>query len=246
MEYRKWRLIVSDVHSPHGLTIAIDGPAGSGKSTIAKLLARRLGIGYLDTGAMYRSLTLIALESGVDLDDHDAVAALLPSLDLHADSNPDDPHFFVGNREVTSLIRSSIVSEAVSKISTNLLVRAWMVEHQRQRMAEASSNGSGMVAEGRDITTVVYPEADLRVLLVASPLARMKRRAKELFGDDSPESLEKVRSQIVDRDAADSTVSEFTNPGPGIELVDTSDLDIEGVLEAVISLLSAGMSGNHN
>jgi len=113
-------------------------------------------------------------------------------------------------------------------------------------MAEASSNGSGMVAEGRDITTVVYPEADLRVLLVASPLARMKRRAKELFGDDSPESLEKVRSQIVDRDAADSTVSEFTNPGPGIELVDTSDLDIEGVLEAVISLLPAGMSGNHN
>ena len=102
MEYRKWRLIVSDVHSPHGLTIAIDGPAGSGKSTIAKLLARRLGIGYLDTGAMYRSLTLIALESGVDLDDHDAVAALLPSLDLHADSNPDDPHFYVGNREVTS------------------------------------------------------------------------------------------------------------------------------------------------
>ena len=104
---------MSDALSPHGLTIAIDGPAGSGKSTIAKLLARRLGIGYLDTGAMYRSLTLIALESGVDLDDHDAVAALLPSLDLHADSNPDDPHFFVGNREVTSLIRSSIVSEAV-------------------------------------------------------------------------------------------------------------------------------------
>jgi len=161
---------VSDVHSPHGLTIAIDGPAGSGKSTIAKLLARRLGIGYLDTGAMYRSLTLIALESGVDLDDHDAVAALLPSLDLHADSNPDDPHFFVGDREVTSLIRSSIVSEAVSKISTNLLVRAWMVEHQRQRMAEASANGSGMVAEGRDITTVVYPGGCFEFFVLAPPV----------------------------------------------------------------------------
>ena len=191
----------------HGLTIAIDGPAGSGKSTIAKLLAERLGIGYLDTGAMYRSLTLVALETGVDLDDHEAVAGLLPSLHLSADSNPVNPHFYVGEREVTSLIRTPRIAEAVPKIAVNLLVRAWMAEQQRKRMAEASADGSGMVAEGRDITTVVYPEADLRVLLVASPLARMKRRARELFGDDSAESLAKVRAQIVDRDASDSKVS---------------------------------------
>ena len=230
----------------HGLTIAIDGPAGSGKSTIAKLLAERLGIGYLDTGAMYRSLTLVALETGVDLDDHEAVAGLLPSLHLSADSNPVNPHFYVGEREVTSLIRTPRIAEAVPKIAVNLLVRAWMAEQQRRRMVEASAEGSGMVAEGRDITTGVYPEADLRVLLVASPLARMKRRARELFGDDSAESLAKVRAQIVDRDASDSTVSEFLTPGPGIELVDTSELDIEGVLEAVLALLPADSGVAHS
>lgn len=221
-----------------GLTVAIDGPAGSGKSTVAKAVADRLGIGFLDTGAMYRALTWFALERGMNLGDHEAVAALAPVMPLVLDAHPHAPRVWVGEDDVTSAIRQTRISEAVSEVSTNLSVRSWMVTEQRRRMHEAAAQGSGMVAEGRDITTVVCPDANVRVLLTARPEARMRRRALELFGDASEASIERVRQQVVERDAKDSTVADFMTPAPGVVEVDTSDLDIEGVIGRLLELIA--------
>ena len=146
-----------------GITIAIDGPAGSGKSTVSKAVASRAGIGYLDTGAMYRALTWFALESGVDFgaDGSDGlVASLADRMRLRLDSDPHDPHVWVGDAEVTAAIREPRIALAIRHVSTNLRVRAWMAQEQRRRMMEARAQGSGMIAEGRDITTVVCPDDD--------------------------------------------------------------------------------------
>lgn len=220
-----------------GITVAIDGPAGSGKSTVSKRIALLCSIGYLDTGAMYRSLTWYCLERGIDLSDTGAVAAAAGEMPLRMDSHPLDPHYFVGEAEVTSAIREPRISEAVMAVSTNLEVRHWMAREQRRRMLEARAQGSGMVAEGRDITTVVCPDADVRVLLLADAEARLRRRTLELWGDTSEEHLEATRHQVEDRDAADATVSEFMEPAPGVHVVDSSGLDVDGVVAAVLRLV---------
>lgn len=224
-----------------GVTIAIDGPAGSGKSTVSKLLADELGIGYLDTGAMYRSLTWYALEQGVSLEDQDAVAALADEMPLRMDPNPHDPHYWVGDTEVTAAIRESRISEQIMAVSTNLSVRRWMAVEQRRRMLEAAQSGSGMIAEGRDITTVVFPDANVRVLLLADSGARLERRTRELHGEVTPELLEKTRVQIEERDRRDSSVSEFMTPADGVNVVDSSGLDIDGVVQAVLELVDADL-----
>ena len=198
-----------DAISRVGITIAIDGPAGSGKSTVSKELASRLGIGYLDTGAMYRALTWYALDRGIDLEDTDAVAAAANEMVLRLQSDPADPHVWVGETEVTAAIREPRIALAIKHISTNLKVRAWMAAEQRRRMMEARQQGSGMIAEGRDITTVVCPDADVRILLLADQEARLRRRTLELYGDATEEHMEIVRAQVEGRDKADSAVSEF-------------------------------------
>ncbi|QWW20664.1 (d)CMP kinase [Schaalia sp. 19OD2882] len=224
-----------------GTTVAIDGPAGSGKSTVSRRVAEQLGIGYLDTGAMYRSLTWFALDRGVDLEDRRAVAALADELPLRMDSHPRDAHVWVGQREVTGEIRQPRIALGIPHVSTNLDVRHWMARDQRRRMMEARATGSGMVAEGRDITTVVCPDADVRVLLVADAEARLRRRTLELFGDDTPEHVEQVRAQVEERDRADSTVSEFLEPAPGVHVIDSSTLGIDEVVQAVIDLVDADL-----
>lgn len=220
-----------------GVTIAIDGPAGSGKSTVSRRIATELGIGYLDTGAMYRALTWYALDRGIDLADQAAVVAAAGRMPLTMDSDPQDPHYFVGDTEVTGAIREPRITESVAAVSTNLGVRRWMAGEQRRRMLEARARGSGMVAEGRDITTVVCPDADVRILLVADSEARLARRALELYGDTAPEHLEATRRQVQGRDAADSTVSEFLTPAPGVSVVDSSGLSVEQVVDAVLALV---------
>lgn len=219
-----------------GITIAIDGPAGSGKSTVSKRVASSLGIGYLDTGAMYRALTVWALDKGVDLSDHDAVRALADDMPLVMESDPYAPRFWLGDTEITATIREPRISEAVSHVATNLAVRAWMATEQRRRMIDASRQGSGMIAEGRDITTVVFPDADVRVLLTADNEARLRRRTLELYGEVTPELLEATRKGVEERDQKDSTVSEFMTPAPGVHLVDSSHLTIDGVVEAIVAL----------
>ena len=225
-----------------GITVAIDGPAGSGKSTVSKTIATRCDIGYLDTDAMYRALTRYCLERGIDLADHEGVARAADEMPLRMDSHPLDPHYFVGDTEVTAAIREPRISESIMEVSTNLDVRHWMAREQRRRMLEARADGSGMVAEGRDITTVVCPDADVRVLLLADVEARLRRRTLELYGDVSEDHLAATRHQIQDRDPADATVSEFLEPAPGVSVVDSSGLDVDGVVAALLALVDVNLA----
>jgi len=221
------------------LTIAIDGPSGSGKSSVSKAVARRLGVGYLDTGAMYRALTWWCLEQGLDLADTDAVAAAARDLPLEIGTDPDAPTVSVGGTDVSEAIRTTRVSTAVSAVATNLEVRAVLQQLQRDLIARIAGRAGGVVAEGRDITTVVAPDARVRVLLTASEEARLRRRSAELHGTDDAASVEATRDQVVRRDRDDSTVSTFTEAAEGVVLVDTSDLDFDESVEAVLDVVAA-------
>ena len=221
------------------LTIAIDGPSGSGKSSVSKAVARRLGVGYLDTGAMYRALTWWCLEQGLDLTDTDAVAAAARDLPLEIGTDPDASTVSVGGTDVSEAIRTTRVSTAVSAVATNLEVRAVLQQLQRDLMARIAEQAGGVVAEGRDITTVVAPDARVRVLLTASEEARLRRRSAELHGTVDAASVEATRDQVVRRDRDDSTVATFTEAAEGVVLVDTSDLDFDESVEAVLDVVAA-------
>lgn len=221
------------------LTIAIDGPSGSGKSSVSKAVARRLGVGYLDTGAMYRALTWWCLERGVDLTDADAVAAAARALPLEIGTDPGAPTVRVGGTDVTDAIRTTEVSTAVSAVATNRGVRPVLQQLQRDLMARIAEQTGGVVAEGRDITTVVAPDARVRVLLTASEEARLRRRSAELHGAVDERAVAATRDQVVRRDRDDSTVSSFTEAADGVVLVDTSDLDLDESVEAVLDVVAA-------
>ncbi len=220
------------------LTIAIDGPSGSGKSSVAKAVARRLGIGYLDTGAMYRALTWWCLEQRVDLTDAAAVAELARTLPLEVGTDPGAPTVAVGGTDVTAAIRTTEVSTAVSAVATNLEVRPVLQQLQRDLMARIADETGGVVAEGRDITTVVAPDARVRLLVTASEEARLRRRSTELHGTADAQAVAATRDQVVRRDRDDSSVSSFTEAADGVVLVDTSDLDLDGSIEAVLDVVA--------
>ena len=225
------------------LTIAIDGPSGSGKSTVARAVARRLGIGYLDTGAMYRALTWWCLQQGLDLTDADAVAEAARALPLRMGTDPGAPTVHVDGTDVGAAIRTSEVSTAVSAVATNRGVRPVLQQLQRDLMARIAEETGGVVAEGRDITTVVAPDARVRVLLTASEEARLRRRSTELHGAADAAAVEATRDQVVRRDRDDSTVSVFTEAAAGVELVDTSDLTLDESIEAVLDVVAGVTSG---
>jgi cytidylate kinase len=212
--------------------IAIDGPSGSGKSTVAKAVAARLGLGYLDTGAMYRALAWWVRERGIDPDDADAVAAAAKSLPLQIGTDPAAPTFVVDGVDVSQAIRTTAISESVSAVATNLGVRAELVRQQQARIASG-----GWVVEGRDITTVVAPDAEVRVLLLAREDARLARRARDVHGVADASAVEATRDQIVRRDAQDSTVAAFTEAAPGVTVIDSTDLTVEQTVDAVLALL---------
>ncbi len=220
------------------LTIAIDGPSGSGKSTVARAVARRLGIGFLDTGAMYRALTWWCLERGLDLADADAVAEAAAALPLRRGTDPEAPTVHVDGTDVGAAIRTSEVSTAVSAVATNRAVRPVLQQLQRDLMARIAEQTGGVVAEGRDVTTVVAPDARVRVLLTASEEARLRRRSTELHGASDAAAVEATRDQVVRRDRDDSTVSAFTEAAEGVELVDTSDLTLDESIEAVLDVVA--------
>jgi CMP/dCMP kinase len=221
------------------LTIAIDGPSGSGKSSVSRAVARRLGVGYLDTGAMYRALTWWCLERDLDLTDADAVAAAARDLPLEIGTDPDAPTVSVGGTDVSAAIRTTQVSTAVSAVATNLEVRPVLQQRQRDLMARIADQTGGVVAEGRDITTVVAPDARVRVLLTASEDARLRRRSAELHGTTDASAVAATRDQVVRRDRDDSTVSTFTEAAEGVVLVDTSELDLDASIEAVLDVVAA-------
>ena len=219
------------------LVVAVDGPSGSGKSSVSRAAARRLGVGYLDTGAMYRAVTWWCLEEGVDLDDRAAVAQAARDIPLEMGTDPGHPSVLVSGREIEDAIRTTRVSEVVSKVATNTDVRPVLQQLQRDLIDDIATRTGGVVAEGRDITTVVAPDADVRVLLTASVEARLSRRSRELHGHDHAAAVEATRDQIVRRDEDDSTVSDFMEAADGVTLLDTSDLDFEQSVAALVDLV---------
>ncbi|WP_256795589.1 (d)CMP kinase [Terrabacter sp. Ter38] len=222
-----------------GFVIAVDGPSGSGKSSVSKQVARTLGYGFLDTGAMYRALTWWCLHEGVDLADADAIIAAAQRFPLTIGTDPDAPTVKVGGTDVAAAIRETGISTNVSAVAAVVPVREILRVLQRRLISETASATGGVVAEGRDITTVVAPDAPVRILLTASEEARLARRSTELHGAADADAVAATRSQIVDRDKADSAVSEFTVAADGVTTIDTSHLDFEGSVDAVLQVVRA-------
>ena len=222
-----------------GIAIAIDGPAGSGKSTVSRLLAEALEGGILDTGAMYRAVAWYCLDRGVDLTDREAVAQVAEQLDLELGTDPAGATVVVSGTDITSEIRTERISQQVSAVATNTLVRAILQERQRELLHATAAERGFCVAEGRDITTVVAPDAQVRVLLIASDEERMRRRAAELQLEDTEETRQRMADQVLRRDRDDSTVSEFLTAAEGVETVDTTGLSIPEVVESILMLVAA-------
>ncbi len=206
--------------------IAIDGPAGSGKSTVGRRLAERLGLTYLDTGAMYRAVAFAAIRRGVDPADDQPVAAVARDMDLSVD----DGVVTVDGVDATLEIRGSEVSRAVSSVATNSAVREEMRSRQRVWAAE---HGGGVI-EGRDIGSVVFPDAVLKVYLTADPEVRALRRSKELLDAD----YDQVAADIARRDATDQGRSDSPLvEADGAVTVDTTRLGIDAVLELIVDMV---------
>ena len=211
--------------------VAVDGPAGSGKSSVSKAAARALGFAYLDTGAAYRALSWFVVARTIDPTDSGAVVDALPDFDYRIGTDPDTYHVFVGDHDVTDAIREPEVTAVVSAIARVPEVRTFLTELFRSIMRNTEK--PGIVVEGRDITTVVAPDAPVRILLTASEAARIARRSAELVGH----SAAHVGEQLHRRDLADSRVVDFMNAADGVTTVDSTDLDFEQTVAAVIDVV---------
>ena len=210
------------------LVVAIDGPAGSGKSTVARAVAERLGLGYLDTGAMYRSVAFAALRSGVDPDDAEIVANLARNIELEV---APDGVVTVDGIDATIEIRGPEVTRSVSIVAANPEVRAEMRTRQREWVAQRG----GGVMEGRDIGTVVFPDARLKVYLDASPEVRAARRSKEV----ADLSYETVATDLARRDALDqSRTADPLRTADDAIVIDTSDLGVDEIVDRIMELLA--------
>ncbi|WP_244927908.1 (d)CMP kinase [Nocardioides sp. W7] len=216
-----------------GLVIAIDGPSGSGKSSTSRGVAARLGLRYLDTGAMFRAVTWWMLRAGVDVHDPAAVAARVPELALKSGTDPLAPTIEVAGEDVAVAIRSEAVNAAVSPVSAVPEVRAWLLDLQRAVIAEEAALG-GIVVEGRDIGSVVAPDAQVKVYLTADPAARARRRAAEEGGSD----VSATEQSLLARDAIDS--GRATAPlvmADGAAHLDTTHHTLDEVIDQVAALV---------
>ena len=208
--------------------IAIDGPAGSGKSSVSKQVARELGYGYLDTGAAYRALAW-AVTQGIVSNLDETPELSLESFKYSISLDPDDFWVRVGNQDVTNAIREPKVAEEVSAVAGIAAVRSFMKALTLYLVNESSF--AGVVVEGRDITTVVAPWAENRILLTAAEEVRLRRRSAEL----APEAAKNVERQVSQRDAQDAKVVDFMTPAPGVKLVDSTELNFEQTVSAVLA-----------
>ena len=218
------------------LRVAIDGPGGTGKSTIAKAAAERLGLEYIDTGAMYRSIALKSLRMGVDAEDEPAVISML--ADTVIDFN--DNRVYIDGEDVSALIRTNEISMAASTISKLGPVRA-KVDEVSRRLAATKS----VVMEGRDIGTAVIPEAEVKIFMTADPEIRAKRRYNQLMEQGKPADIEEIKADIEKRDYQDS--HREINPLKQAEdavYMDTSDMSIEENIDAVCDLIKAASSAD--
>jgi CMP/dCMP kinase len=208
----------------------VDGPGGSGKSTVARALARRLGLRYLDTGAMYRALTWLALQRGIATDDADALADLARSASLAVGTDPDAPTVMIEDVDVAGPIRGPEVTAAVSAVSAVPAVREQLVALQRALIGVAAGSSAGIVAEGRDIGTVVAPDAPLKVFLTASATERARRRADETETDAATTELDLARRDQLDSSRATSPLAQ----APDALVVDSTTMGIDEVVDMIV------------
>jgi cytidylate kinase len=221
---------MSDAARP---TIAIDGPAGAGKSTVSRRLAQALGLRYVDTGAMYRVVGVLADEAGIDLDDAPALAALCDTLRIAFVEEADGLHVRANDRDLTQAIRTAAAGQLASKVSTQPAVRARLVALQRRLGA-----GGGVVMEGRDIGTVVLPDATVKIFLVASAAERARRRWAELRARGEAADLAQIQREIEERDVRDRTRAHSPLvPAADALLVDTTSEGVDEVVARVRNLV---------
>ncbi|MCC6326937.1 MAG: (d)CMP kinase [Acidobacteria bacterium] len=217
------------------MIIAIDGPSGAGKSTLGKLLAKELGLLYLDTGAMYRAVALAVVRNKLGLTDEDSAAELARKARIELIGEPDSLKVFLNDEDVSAEIRTLEVAQAASIVSTNSAVRRTMAEHQRQI---GESAPKGCVLEGRDIGSVVFPKADIKFFLTAKPEARARRRFEEDRAKGRISTYEQTLAEINERDQRD--VSREDSPLTIAEdavVIDTSELDLAEVFEQMIAVV---------
>jgi cytidylate kinase len=211
------------------MIIAIDGPSGSGKSTLGRMLARELNLLYIDTGSMYRAVALATIEAGIDPNDTEAVTTLASSADIDLEGDPDSLKVLLNGREVTEEIRSDSVTAMSSVVSTIPGVRRAMVTRQR------ALGRRGAVLNGRDIGTVVFPDADIKFFLDAAPKERAERRFKEDRLTHSDVSFEQTLAEMVERDRRDSTRADSPlKVADDAIVVDSSGLSIQQVFERMM------------
>ncbi len=222
------------------MVIAIDGPAASGKSTTAKLVAQKLGYLYIDTGAMYRAMALKAFQDNISLNDIDAVSRMVESTIIDQKPGPDGVQTFLDGRDVSLDIRTPEMSLAASEVSAISVVRKRLV-----RLQQEMGRQGGVVMEGRDITTVVFPDAEIKVFMEASIAQRAKRRMEEMKAKGIEYGLEELEKQIAERDAQDSQRADSPlTCTPDSLVIDTSELTIEQQVEKVLEAVrqKAGVS----
>jgi cytidylate kinase len=209
--------------------VALDGPAGSGKSSVSMAAARQLAFAYLDTGAAYRAVAWHVLEHDIDAEDPAAVTSSLENLEIIFDASADHFSVSVGSTNVTDAIRTPEVTALVSAVARVPEVRALLNQRFRETMANAAE--AGIVVEGRDITTVVAPDADARILLTADESVRMERRGLEV----PPQLRDELTRLVRDRDAADARVSDFMTAADGVVTIDSTNLTFDQTVDAVVA-----------
>lgn len=220
--------------------VAIDGPAGAGKSTVARMVADRLGYLYIDTGAMYRAVAHKVIEGGIPLSNHAKIAALARALDIRFETIDGEQHIFADAEDVTQAIRLPEATRLSSPVSAIQGVRKRLVEIQR-----AMGEQGGVVMEGRDIGTVVFPDAEVKIFLTASVAERAKRRAEQLKGMGVEAAVDQIASDIRERDLRDSSRRHAPlKQAPGATLVDTDNMNIEQTVDEIVRIHNQSVGGS--
>ncbi len=221
------------------MIITIDGPGGSGKSTISRTLARRLGLQHLNSGFIYRAVTLLVLESGGAFDDHDKVAGLIQGMNLLFREDPDRTRVFIADRDVTDRLKDPDVTPQVYKVANDPFYRTLLVDLQRRCAAPP-----GVVAEGRDMGTVIFPHADFKYYLDATPEERARRQHRDLESRGHSQSYADVLAEVLDRDARERNrlVAPLRVP-EGATVIHTDTLAVLEVVERILLQVTSGARG---